>query len=199
VYGFIAWIPTFFVKQGINLSSSLGYTMLMTLGSPLGTLTAMWVGEKIDRKPSMVALSLAAAGLGLIYPMFINPTAFVVIGFLLVFTVAMMLALAWGLYIPELFPTELRMRGAGICNTAGRLMSIVTPFVVVELFTRFGVTGVVSAVAGLLVLQAAVVALLGIETRNRPLEELRPELIGAGAGAPRHAAAMEFEPRPPSV
>jgi hypothetical protein len=86
------------------------------------TLTGMWVGEKIDRKPSMVALSLAAAGLGLIYPVFIDPTAFVVIGFLLVFTVAMMLALAWGLYIPELFPTELRMRGAGVCNTAGRLI-----------------------------------------------------------------------------
>ena len=50
----------------------------------------------------------------------------------------------------------------------------------------------------LLVLQAAVVALLGIETRNRPLEELRPELIGAGAGAPPRATAMEFEPRPPS-
>jgi MFS transporter, putative metabolite:H+ symporter len=90
------------------------------------------------------------------------------------------------------------MRGAGICNTAGRLMSIVTPFAVVELFTRFGVTGVVSAVAGLLVLQAAVVALLGIETRNRPLEELRPELIDIGAGASRHAAAMEFEPRRPN-
>jgi putative MFS transporter len=177
VYGFIAWIPTFFVKQGINLSSSLGYTVLMTLGSPLGTLAGMWVGEKIDRKPSMVVLSLVAAGLGLIYPMFINPTAFVIIGFLLVLTVAMMLALAWGLYIPELFPTELRMRGSGICNTAGRMMSIVTPFAVVALFTDFGVTGVVLAVSSLLVLQAIVVAVLGVETRKRPLEELRPEVV----------------------
>lgn len=180
VYGFIAWIPTFFVKQGINLSSSLGYTMLMTLGSPFGTLAGMWVGEKIDRKPSMVLLSLAAAALGLVYPLFINPTAFVVIGFLLVFTVAMMLALAWGLYIPELFPTELRMRGSGVCNTAGRLMSIVTPFAVVALFTRLGVMGVVSAVAALLILQAIVVALLGVETRKRPLEDLRPEKMLAG-------------------
>jgi putative MFS transporter len=179
VYGFIAWIPTFFVKQGINLSSSLGYTMLMTLGSPLGTLAGMWVGERIDRKPSLILLSLAAAVLGLLYPVFINPTAFVAIGFLLVFTVAMMLALAWGLYIPELFPTELRMRGSGICNTAGRLMSIVTPFFVVELFTRFGVTGVVAAIAGLLVLQAIVVAVLGIETRKQPLESLRPEVMQA--------------------
>jgi len=177
VYGFIAWIPTFFVKQGINLSSSLGYTVLMTLGSPLGTLAGMWVGEKIDRKPSMIVLSLVAAGLGLIYPMFINPTAFVIIGFLLVLTVAMMLALAWGLYIPELFPTELRMRGSGICNTAGRMMSIVTPFAVVGLFTDFGVMGVVVAVASLLVLQAIVVAVLGVETRKRPLEELRPETM----------------------
>jgi putative MFS transporter len=191
VYGFIAWIPTFFVKEGINLSSSLGYTMLMTLGSPFGTLAGMWVGEKIDRKPSMVLLSLAAAALGLIYPTFINPTAFIVIGFLLVFTVAMMLALAWGLYIPELFPTELRMRGSGVCNTAGRLMSIVTPFAVVELFTRLGVMGVVSAVAALLILQAIVVALLGVETRKRPLEDLRPEKMLAGLSAPLENNALK--------
>jgi MFS transporter, putative metabolite:H+ symporter len=69
------------------------------------------------------------------------------------------------------------MRGSGICNTAGRLMSIVTPFAVVALFTDFGVTGVVAAVAALLVLQAIVVALLGVETRKRPLEELRPNTM----------------------
>jgi len=194
VYGFIAWIPTFFVKQGINLSSSLGYTMLMTLGSPLGTLSGMWIGEKIDRKPSLIVLSLAAAGLGLIYPMFINPVAFVAIGFLLVFTVAVMLALAWGLYIPELFPTELRMRGSGICNTAGRLMSIVTPFIVVELFTRFGVTGVVSVVAGLLVVQAIAVAALGIETRKRPLEALRPEAMDGEASSAEVRGKLQPSP-----
>lgn len=174
-YGFIAWIPTFFVKQGINLSSSLGYTMLMTLGSPLGTIASMWIGQKIDRKPSLIVLSLVAAGLGLIYPVFVNPIAFVVIGFLIVFTVAAMLALAWGLYIPELFPTELRMRGSGVCNTAGRVMSIATPFLVVALYTRFGVMGVVTVVASLLAFQAIAVATFGIETRKRTLEELRPD------------------------
>jgi MFS transporter, putative metabolite:H+ symporter len=56
----------------------------------------------------------------------------------------------------------------------------VTPFAVVALFTEFGVTGVVTAVAALLVLQAIVVALLGVETRKRPLEELRPDAMAAG-------------------
>lgn len=78
------------------------------------------------------------------------------------------------------------MRGSGICNTAGRLMSIVTPFIVVELFTRFGVTGVVSVVAGLLVVQAIAVAVLGIETRKRPLEALRPEAMD-GEASPAQA------------
>ena len=179
VYGFIVWLPTFFVKQGINLSSSLGYTMLMTLGSPFGSLAGMYVGEKLNRKPSLVGLSVVAAVLGLAYPIFLNPVAFIIIGWALVFTVAMMNALAWSLYVPELFPTELRMRGAGVCNTAGRLMSIVSPYIVVPLWTSFGTTGVVAFMASLLLLQAAVVAVLGIETRQRPLEDLRPEAMNA--------------------
>jgi MFS transporter, putative metabolite:H+ symporter len=78
-----------------------------------------------------------------------------------------------------LFPTELRMRGAGVCNTAGRLMSLVSPYIVVQLWTSFGTAGVVAVMASLLLLQAAVIAVLGIETRKRPLEDLRPEAMNA--------------------
>jgi putative MFS transporter len=153
--------------------------MLMTLGSPFGSLAGMYVGERFNRKPSLVGLSVAAAVLGLAYPIFINPVAFITIGWALVFTVAMMNALAWSLYVPELFPTELRMRGAGVCNTAGRLMSLVSPYIVVQLWTSFGTAGVVAVMASLLLLQAVVIAVLGIETRKRPLEDLRPAAMNA--------------------
>jgi putative MFS transporter len=58
-------------------------------------------------------------------------------------------------------------------------MSIVSPYIVVPLWTSFGTTGVVAFMASLLLLQAAVVAVLGIETRQRPLEDLRPEAMNA--------------------
>jgi putative MFS transporter len=73
-------------------------------------------------------------------------------------------ALLFGIYIPELFPTEIRLRASGICNTFGRGATIVTPFVVVSLFQAYGVSGVLNLMVGLLILQILVVLLLGIAT-----------------------------------
>jgi MFS transporter, putative metabolite:H+ symporter len=76
--------------------------------------------------------------------------------------------------VPELFPTEIRMRGAGFCNTMGRLMTIVTPLIVPKIFVQAGVVGVVAMLAALLLIQAIAVAFFGIETRQKSLEALRP-------------------------
>jgi MFS transporter, putative metabolite:H+ symporter len=73
-----------------------------------------------------------------------------------------------------LFPTEIRMRGAGFCNTMGRLMTIITPQIVPVIFVRAGVLGVVGMLAALLLIAAIAVAFFGIETRQQSLESLRP-------------------------
>ena len=83
-----------------------------------------------------------------------------------------LVALLFGIYIPELFPTEVRLRASGICNTFGRGATIVTPFLVVKLFTDFGVFGVLAMMIGLLFVLILTVAGLGIEPRRRSLEEL---------------------------
>ena len=33
VYGFVAWLPTFMVKQGMTMVQSLGFTTLMSFGA----------------------------------------------------------------------------------------------------------------------------------------------------------------------
>ena len=55
-------------------------------------------------------------------------------GFALTVPIYVLVALLFGIYIPELFPTEVRLRASGICNTVGRGATIVTPFLVVHLF-----------------------------------------------------------------
>src|SRR6266566_4907619 len=52
--------------------------------------------------------------------------------------------ITFALYVPELFPTHIRMRGAGFCNTVGRVMTIVTPYMVVAIFGGYGIGGVVA-------------------------------------------------------
>ncbi len=178
IYGFVAWVPTFLVKQGMSVVSSLGFTTLMSLGGPVGALAGMWLGDHVGRKPVLVGFSLATIVLGFIYPYVPSEALLALVGFALVTCVYIMVAVAWALYVPELFPTEIRMRGAGFCNTMGRLMTIVTPQIVPVIFVRAGVVGVVAMLAALLLIQAIAVAFFGIETRQKPLEALRPETAG---------------------
>ena len=81
-------------------------------------------------------------------------------------------ALLYGVYTAELFPTEVRLRANGICNMFGRGATVVTPLLVVALFTTYGVAGVLALMIGLLIIQIIVVAVWGIEPAKRGLEEL---------------------------
>ena len=183
IYGFVAWVPTFLVKQGMSVVSSLGFTTLMSLGGPVGALAGMWLGDHVGRKPVLIGFSLATIVLGFIYPYAPSEAVLTLVGFALVSCVYVMVAVAWALYVPELFPTEIRMRGAGFCNTMGRLMTIVTPQIVPVIFVKGGVVGVVAMLAALLLIQAIAVALFGIETRQKPLEALRPRQMEPSAMA----------------
>jgi len=80
--------------------------------------------------------------------------------------------LLFAIYIPELFPTDVRMRAAGICNTFGRGATILTPFLVVALLRNYGIGGVLSLMIGFLIVQIVVVLLFGIEPRMRRLEDV---------------------------
>ncbi|MFG1396309.1 MFS transporter [Roseixanthobacter pseudopolyaromaticivorans] len=195
LYGFITWLPTFFIKQGLSIATSFGYSLLMGLGAPIGSAIGALTADRWGRKPTIIASSALAVLFGLIYPNVSDPTLLPLIGFALTVPIYVLVALLFGIYIPELFPTEVRLRASGICNTFGRGATIVTPFIVVALFETHGISGVMVLMIGLLILQIAVVALLGIEPRNRRLEELegnvggRPSTAGlgvveAGSGKP---------------
>ena len=112
--------------------------------------------------------------IGGIYPFVQDPALLQVVGFLLMIPIYVLVTLLFAVYIPELFPTEVRMRAAGICNTFGRGATILTPFIVVALFRSHGVGGVVAFLIGLLLVQIVVVSLFGVEPKKRRLEEIDP-------------------------
>jgi MFS transporter, putative metabolite:H+ symporter len=175
VFGFIAFLPTFMVKQGMSVVTSLNYSTVMSLGGPVGALIGLWLADRAGRKPCIIGGSVLAIIFGSLYPTIGDPLLLTAVGFMLVTSLYVLIAIAWGLYLPELFPTEVRMRGVGFCNTAGRLMTVLTPQLIVPLFAATGVAGVIALVAGLLALQAALIAWLGIETKEQPLEALVPQ------------------------
>jgi MFS transporter, putative metabolite:H+ symporter len=174
VYGFVVWVPTFFVKQGVSIARSLGFTTLMSLGGPVGALFGMWCADWMGRKGGIVVVSIIAAGLGALYPFMTLPALVTTVGFLLFTMIYLLVALAVAAYIPELYPTEIRLRGTGVCNTAGRITTIFVPYVIVAVYESGQVVGVVTLLSIALLVQAAVVGFIGIETKQRSLESLVP-------------------------
>ena len=61
----------------------------------------------------------------------------------------------------ELFPTEIRLRANGICNTLGRGATVVSPFVVGSLMASYKFPGVIWLMIILLVVQIVAVIFLG--------------------------------------
>jgi putative MFS transporter len=179
IYGFVAWIPTFLVKQGLTINATLGYTTLMSLGGPVGAFAGYLLADRIGRKRGIVAVSCVAAILGAAYASAGSIEIATIVGFALFVAIFLLVALAIASYVPELFPTEYRLRGTGVCNTFGRFASILVPYIVVGLYGVGGLVYVLGLLIGLLILQAVVVALLGVETNRYSLEDLAPEPDGA--------------------
>ena len=101
-----------------------------------------------------------------------DPNELMAVGFVLVTASYVIVAVGFALWVPELYDTRYRMRGAAVCSTAGRLVTAVIQPIIVFLLAWNGVTGVVWVLAALLVVQAVIFALFAVETRQQSLESL---------------------------
>lgn len=186
VYGFVAWLPTFFVKQGLTVVQSLGFTLLMAFGAPGGAVVGYLLGDKLGRQKGLIVFSLATIVLGFIYPQMRDPLAISVVGFVLVTSIYTIVTLGLYGYIPELFPTAYRLRGTGFAGVCGRAASMSTPYLAVALFQHFGLSGVLAMVIGVLALLIVALLVLRVETNQQSLEDISvPQLDAALPSAQR--------------
>ncbi len=172
IFGFVTWIPQFFVAQGVSVARSLAYTLVIVIGSPIGCAIGAFCADALGRRPTIIGASIASIIFGSLYPFAPAPVLLLIVGFLLIVAIYVQVAVLFGVYTPELFPTEVRLRANGICNTFGRAATIVSPFIVIALFQSYGIVGVLALMALLLVIQIVAVWGWGVEPRAKPLELL---------------------------
>jgi putative MFS transporter len=180
-YGYNIWLPTLYVKiGGLPVTESLALSSI----SWALTLTTMYVEayflDRIGRKPFFV-FGFAMIALGGLYGA-VMVMLFHATGWPILFSVSVFMGIGTSLnssaalnYTAELYPT--RMRGIGVASgsSMNRLASIFSPTAVGALlaanygiesvFAMFGVAGLIGFV---------VMATMGIETKQRTLEELSP-------------------------
>jgi putative MFS transporter len=87
-------------------------------------------------------------------------------------------AILYGVYTPELFPTEIRLRANGICNMFGRGATVASPFLIGYLMVSYQLPGVIWLMIGLLVVQIGLVFFWGVEPNQRSLESVEADPDG---------------------
>ncbi|MFT9474833.1 MFS transporter [Streptomyces sp. Mo3] len=173
-YVVTGWMPTFFVEQGMTVSKSLGFNAAIMSGYVAGPLVCMFIVDRIGRRTSIMAFGVLSAVFAGLYPFMTSPALVIVVGFILVATVASFLTLGLGT-TPEFFPTAFRFRGGGFSQTVGRIGLIFSPFIVLWLFNSSGVLGVILAVSGMYVVVTLLNGVVGVDTSRDALEQIAPE------------------------
>ncbi|OZE87836.1 MFS transporter [Rhodococcus sp. 15-649-2-2] len=168
------WMPTFFVEQGLTVSRSLGFNAAIMSGYVVGPLLCVLIADRIGRRTSIVMFGTLAAIFAAIYPFMQEPALIVVIGFILVAMAASFLTMCLGT-VPEFFPTAFRFRGGGLTQTVGRVGLIFSPFIVLWLYSHFGIVGVILALSGLYVIATLMYAVARVDTSREALSQISEE------------------------
>lgn len=169
------FLPQFFLRQGLTITQSFGYTLVLASASLIGCAIGAFTSDFIGRRWSIIGASIVTIVSGAIYASFnaaSDPTVVLSVGFVLIAAIYVQTAILFGVYTPELFPTEVRLRANGICNTLGRLATVFSPFAVGYLMQTYQLPGVIGLMIGLVVIQIAVVLAWGVEPRRRALEDV---------------------------
>jgi putative MFS transporter len=170
-YGFLNWVPTLLIKQGITITNSLFYTTLIALAAPVGPLLGLLIADRFERKHVLVAISLAIIVCGLAFSQARSAMAIVLLGACLTLCNNMM-SYTFHAYQQELFPTGIRARAVGFVYSWSRFSAIFTGFVIAFVLEHSGVLGVFVFIAVAMLVALLAIALMGPRTRNVALEQI---------------------------
>lgn len=171
-YGFVTWVPILLVDHGFDLTKSLTFAAVTTIGAVPGALLAWPISDRFHRKVPAVIVSGLVAAAGLAYGLTFNPAAIMFFGFLVGFFIQTFAALMYA-YTPELFPTALRNSGSGFVYGVGRLANIVGPLIVAAIFHRAGYGWVFVYIAACWMVVGLTIALFGPRSGQVALEDLQ--------------------------
>ena len=173
LYGYISWMPTFLVTQGISVTRSLGYTFGMALVAPFGGLVCMSFADKFERKWQIVGAALAIASVGIVFANSRNPWIIVPTGGFELLSAAV-LSFNFHAYQSELFPTRIRVLAIGFVYSWSRWSAFFASLVVGWVLGKYGAPVVFVMFTLSMLLVALSIGVLGPKTRQTSLETLSP-------------------------
>jgi putative MFS transporter len=176
LYTVTQWIPTLLVNNGFTLTKSLGFVAIINIGSIIGALLATYLSDKIGRRWTIGIFALTGAVFSLCYASVSGLVPLFIFGFATLLSIYVLVAMIYGIYVPELFPTNLRLTGTGISNSIGRLANVFVPLLVPLLVSLYGPFGVFGCASLAMLIMVLCVTLHKNENKGKSLEVITSEL-----------------------
>ena len=170
-YGFFTWIPSLLVRQGLTVTRSFRYSIMIYLAQIPGYYSAAFLCEKLDRKWTMIAYMFGGALSALLMANSRDHITIILFGCFLSFFMNGTYAVIYA-YTPELYPTAIRATGMGVASAVGRVGGILAPIIIGVTFAKIGFGGVFSLTTLILLIGTITVAFLGTHTSGKALEEI---------------------------
>ncbi len=170
-YGFANWVPTLLIKQGITVTSSLGYTFIIAIAAPFGPLLCYGLADRVERKWQIVTAAGGVAIFGLLFSQMTAAAAVIILGICLTLSNNIM-SFAFHSYQTELYPTRIRALAVGFVYSWSRLSVVFMAFVIAFSLQNYGVVGVFMLIAGSMAIVMLAIGVIGPKVSGRALEDI---------------------------
>lgn len=179
-YGFFSWIPTLLINQGITVTKSFEFSIIIYCAQVPGYFSAAWLNERLDRKNTIALYLTGSAFAAFWLSQMSDPVLITVAGATLSFFLNGVYAGLYA-YTPEVFPTFIRATGAGLASAFGRIGSITAPTIIGVTAASWGFAGVFGLTTAVLAVGVAATLLFAVSTRGRSLEDITDRVAVKGA------------------
>jgi MFS transporter, putative metabolite:H+ symporter len=172
-YGFGTLAALVLVSRGYDVTSSMLFSALSFVGYPIGSLMAIPLLARFERKFLLVGSLVAVAVFGLLFATQSSVAVIILFGFLTTAT-SNVFSNVYHVYQAEIFPTTVRATAVGWTYSLSRLSSAASPFVLIPILNDYGAGAMFAVVATALAMVIVAVLTLGPRTSRRSLEEINP-------------------------
>ena len=162
---------------GHSESAAIGANVLIGLVNFLCTVIAIWLIDKLGRKPLLIfsAAGMAVAHGGLAWAFLQTPRpGMVIVGLMLLCAACFAVGLGPGVWVvlSEIFPTRIRGRAMSISTVALWIACVILTFTYLSIASALGPSGAFSIYGGMCLLTIWIVVRFTPETKGHSLEEI---------------------------
>lgn len=168
-YGVMIWLPNYLSgKFGFGLTQSALWTAVTIAGMALGIFAFGHFADRVGRRPAFLTYMIGAAVMVVVYSKLADPTALLIGGAVMGFSVNGMLG-GYGALMSELYPTEARATAQNVLFNIGRGVGGFGPVVVGALALQWGFDTAIALLAVLYLLDIVALWLLIPEKKGEAL------------------------------